>query len=195
MRIGYARISDKSQNLESQIDILSTRNVDEIVEEVVSGVLEKDKLNDLVERLNSGDTLVVARHDRLGRNTLQLLELIQTLKEKNVAIEIINLGLDSSSPFYEPLLAILSAFSEMERNQLKEKQRLGIESAKKRGKHLGRRREFSKTQLDYAVKLYKDGVMSVKEIEETTNVSKSSLYRELDKHGIPKRGIYLSKKR
>lgn len=194
MRIGYARISDKSQNLDSQIDILNNRNVDEIVEEVVSGVLEKDKLNGLVERLGAGDTLVVARHDRLGRSTLQLLELIQTLKEKNVAIEIVNLGLDSSSPFYEPLLAILSAFSEMERNQLKEKQRLGIEAAKKRGKHLGRRREFSKTQLDFAVKLYKEDKMSIKEIEETTNVSKSSLYRELDRLGIRKKGISVGQK-
>jgi DNA invertase Pin-like site-specific DNA recombinase len=194
MRIGYARISDKSQNLESQIDILSTRNVDEIVEEVVSGVLEKDKLNELVERLQPSDVLVVARHDRLGRNTLQLLELIQTLKEKNVSIEIVNLGLDSSSPFYEPLLAILSAFSEMERSQLKEKQRLGIEAAKRRGKNLGRRREFTKTQLDFAVKLYIEGKMSIKEIEESTNVSKSSLYRELDKQGIEKKGIYIAKK-
>ncbi|WP_342230423.1 recombinase family protein, partial [Enterococcus faecalis] len=76
---------------------LRAANVDKIVSEKVSGVsLEREKLDDLLNMLVKGDTLVVARMDRLGRNTKQLLELVEHLEEKGVFLNILDLGIDTS---------------------------------------------------------------------------------------------------
>ena len=70
MIFGYARVSSFDQNLDSQIEQLRNAKVDQIVHEKISGVLEqKEKLDHLLNQLVKGDTLVVTRMDRLGRNT------------------------------------------------------------------------------------------------------------------------------
>ncbi|WP_197474470.1 recombinase family protein, partial [Bacillus badius] len=80
MIFGYARVSSFDQNLDSQIEQLRNAKVDQIVHEKISGVLEqKEKLDQLLNQLVKGDTLVVTRMDRLGRNTKQLLELTQLI--------------------------------------------------------------------------------------------------------------------
>lgn len=182
MKYGYIRVSTKGQNTDSQRDELLAYGVDEIVEEVITGVAKKkDQLDELVRKLNEGDELVVLRHDRLGRNTLQLLMLIETLKNKNVGINILNIGLDSSSMFYEPFLAILSAFSDLDRQQLKEKQKLGIAAARKRGKHLGRKASYSKDAMNEALRRFESGEITYQQATEIYNIPKSSLYAERKK--------------
>lgn len=181
MIYGYSRISNRSQNAISQVEELEKYGVDEIIQEVVSGILKKDKLDELVERLQPGDQLIVTRHDRLGRNTLQLLTLIETLEKKQVRLHILNIGLDTRGALAKPILAILSAFSEMERNQLKEKQRIGIASARRRGVHLGRKGKFTKDGLKLALEMYKSNQYTVAQIEAATQVSKATLYRALKK--------------
>ncbi|OAH58627.1 hypothetical protein AWH48_16635 [Domibacillus aminovorans] len=186
-KYGYARISDKSQNLDAQIDELKDFGVDEIVQEVYIGIEEhKDKLEQLLEKLTAGDELIVARHDRLGKNTLQLLTLVNELNEKDVRFRILNLnGFDTKGPFAEPILAIFSAFSEMERSIWKEKQRRGIEAARKKGKHLGRRgRDWTKEGLESALQEYLKGEKTVNEISDIYNIPRSSLYYYIKKAGI-----------
>ena len=182
MIYGYARISDRTQNINSQVDELKEFGVDKVVQEVVTGISpQKDKLDSLVEELTDGDQLVVVRHDRLGRNTLQLLTLIEKLEEKNVRFRILNLDLDTRGPLGKPILTILSAFSEMERSVLKEKQRKGIESAKRRGVHMGRKPKYTKDGLKLAVEMFHSNQYTVSQIEAATQVSRASLYRELKK--------------
>jgi len=182
MKYGYIRVSTKGQNTDSQYDELMGYGVDEIVTEVVTGIApKKDQLDELVGKITEGDELIILRHDRLGRNTLQLLTLIETLKNKKASINILSLGLDSSSIFYEPLLAILSSFSDMERQQLKEKQRLGIKAARKRGKHLGRKARYEKTAMDEALRRFEAGEITYQQATEIYNIPKSSLYAERKK--------------
>lgn len=182
MKYGYIRVSTKGQNTDSQRDELLTYGVDEIVEEVVTGISKKkDVLDELIKKTDPGDEIVVLRHDRLGRNTLQLLSLIDTLKNKGVSINILNIGLDSSSMFYEPILAILSAFSDLDRQQLKEKQRLGIEAAKRRGKHLGRKAPYSKDAMDEAIRRFENREITYAQIREIYGIPKSSVFSERKK--------------
>lgn len=185
MKYGYARISDKSQNIDAQIDELTEHGVEEIVQEVIMGSSSsKDELDRLIDRLEPGDELVVTRHDRLGRNTLQLLMLTETLEKKNVRFRILNLDLDTRSIFGKPIIAIFSAFAEMERSILKEKQRKGIDAARKRGKHLGRKAEWTKKGLEEALKEYVKGERSVNEIAEIYQVPRSTLYYYVREAGI-----------
>ncbi|EOO60130.1 hypothetical protein IKE_06017 [Bacillus cereus VD196] len=96
MIYGYARVSAQDQNLDTQIEQLLKYGVDKIVKEKISAVSqEKIELDDLLSQLIKGDTLVVTRMDRLGRNTIQLLQFVENLREKGVHFAVLNLGIDT----------------------------------------------------------------------------------------------------
>jgi DNA invertase Pin-like site-specific DNA recombinase len=179
MIVGYARISDKSQKNHSQIDQLKKYGCNKIIEETITGIAADKKLNKLIEELEEGDTLVVTRADRIARRTSQILAISERLKEKNVNLVILDLGIDTRTPSGKMVLTIMGAISEWEREQIKIKQRKGIESAKKRGVHLGRKGNFTKAGLELALEMYEKGEKTVAEICASTNVSKATLYRKL----------------
>ncbi|MGM2821318.1 recombinase family protein [Bacillus cereus group sp. Bce001] len=183
MIYGYARVSSSDQNLDSQLVLLERFGCDEIVTEKITGIAEEKKLNQLIDNLKAGDTLVAVRMDRLGRNTIQLLELVEELEKKDIHLVLLDLNIDTRSPTGKLFLTIMSAFSDLERKTLKEKQRVGIDVAKAQGKHLGRPRNWSKTGMEEAVKMYQNHRI-ISEIEDITGVSKASLYRELKRRGI-----------
>jgi DNA invertase Pin-like site-specific DNA recombinase len=179
MIVGYARISDQTQQIHSQIDQLKKYGCERIVEEVITGVSPNKKLNSLIEELAEGDTLVVTRADRIARRTSQILSIAERLKEKKVNLVILDLGIDTRTPSGKMILTIMAALSEWEREQLKIKQKRGIEAARKRGVHLGRKGNFTKSGLELALELYEKGEKTVAEICASTNVSKATLYRKL----------------
>lgn len=182
MIYGYARVSSKDQNLATQLDQLKRYGVDKIVSEKITGVSNERKLNLLLDKLTEGDTLVVGRMDRLGRSTLQLLSLIEELKERNIDLVILSPNIDTRDEIFGKLfLTILSAVAEMERALIKEKQRNGIAIAKQEGKYKGRAKKYTSKHagMSHAIELYKTNKYTVKEITEMTSVSRSALYRAL----------------
>lgn len=184
MIYGYARISDKTQQIQAQVEQLEEYGCEEIVQEVITGIAkEKEKLVGLIERLQKGDRLVVTRVDRLGRNTLQLLQLIEELKQKEVNLVILNLGFDLNNEIGQAVLTILSAFSQMERDILKEKQKIGIQSARSRGVMLGRKPKYTKKSFEKAVIDYMEG-STVEEVSVTYNIPRSTFYKFLKDNGI-----------
>ena len=185
MIYGYARVSSLNQKLDTQIKELEDFGVDIIISEKVSGVSsKKNKLDELFKTLKSEDTLVVTRMDRLGRSTVQLLQLVDELEEKNVRFIILNLGIDTISATGKLFLTIISAFSELERTMIKEKQRAGIQLAKEKGVYKGRPKEYSlnRPKIKHAIELRKNTSKTVKEISEVTNVSEATLYRRFDEY-------------
>lgn len=180
---GYARVSTKEQNLDTQLIQLEKYGVDEIVSEKITGVAKgKPKLESLIERLTAGDTLVVIRMDRLGRNTKQLLELVEDLQEKDVHLVILDMNIDTRSHTGKLFLTIMAGFSEAERAILKEKQRNGIENAKKKGIYKGRPKRYSDKHagLNHAIELKEMNKYTVKEICSMTGITKSALYRKIN---------------
>ncbi|RHW38213.1 recombinase family protein [Lysinibacillus yapensis] len=149
-----------------------------MIEEVITGVAEEKELNKLIGKMQKGDKLVVTRLDRLGRNTLQLLQLIEEMKEKELSLVIMNIGFDVNTEVGQAVLTILSSFAQLERDMLKEKQRIGIESARKRGVHLGRKPKYSKKSFEKAVLDYLEG-MTVGEVSDTYNIPRSTFYKFL----------------
>jgi DNA invertase Pin-like site-specific DNA recombinase len=182
MIYGYARVSAQDQNLETQLEQLQKFNVDEIVKEKVSGVSKsKPKLDTLIGKLKAGDTLVATRMDRLGRNTIQLLELVEQFSEKDIHLVILDLNIDTRTPTGKFFLTVMAGFSELERTIIKEKQRNGIELAKKNGKYKGRPYTYTVKHdgMNHALELFKGETKTVKEICNITKVSRSALYRKL----------------
>jgi|GEM_PF-6970646 len=114
MIYGYT-VSTPDQNLDTQIEQLTKFGVDEIVKEEISGVSnQKQQLNELLSKITTGDTLVVIRMDRPGRNTIQLLQLVEQLREKNIYFFILNLGIDTRIPTGKFFLTVIAVFSELD---------------------------------------------------------------------------------
>lgn len=182
MIYGYARVSDKSQEIGTQIEELKKYGCDEIVDEAVIGVSKERKLFELVEKMKPSDSLVVTRLDRLGRSASQLLVLVDDLQERRIRLVILDLNVDTSTPMGRFFLQVMAAFSEMDRAYKKERQKAGIALARKKNIHLGRKREgWNNSNLELALGYYEEGNMTIKEICEVTGVSKASLYRYLKK--------------
>lgn len=181
---GYARVSTKEQNLDTQIQQLKARKCDEIIEEKMTGAtFKRPKLEKLLQDVKEGDTIIVTRVDRLGRNTQQLLALVEDLQQRNISLFIIELGIEATHRNGKLFLTILSALAENERELLAEKRKAGIENAKAKGVKLGRK-GISKSKLEHALNLWQQGDMSIKEIEGATGVGKSILYREIQKREL-----------
>ncbi|KRF53823.1 resolvase [Bacillus sp. Soil531] len=180
MIFGYARVSSFDQNLDSQIEQLREAKVDRIVQEKVSGIQnQKEELNQLLNQLVKGDTLIVTRMDRLGRNTKQLLELIEELDERGIHLVILNLGIDTRTPSGKFILTVMSAFSELDRTMIKEKQQAGITIAKRKGTYKGKKQKFTLKHhgVKHAMELHETTNKPVKEICKITNISEATFYR------------------
>lgn len=129
----------------------------------------------------TGDTLVVTRMDRIGRNTIQLLQLVEQLREKDVHFAILNLGIDTRTPTGKFFLTVMDAFSELDREMIKEKQRAGIKLAKQKGVYRGRLKKYTDKHpgMNHAIALREHTTKTVKEICQITGVSQAALYRRL----------------
>ncbi|OUB93538.1 resolvase [Bacillus thuringiensis serovar medellin] len=182
MIYGYARVSAQDQNLDTQIEQLLKYGIDKIVKEKISGVSqEKIELDHLLSQLIKGDTLVVTRMDRLGRNTIQLLQFIEHLHKKGVHFAVLNLGIDTRTPTGKFFLTVMSAFSELDREMIKEKQIAGIKLAKQKGVYRGRIKKYTEQHagMNHAIELRQQTKKTIKEICAITGVSQAALYRKL----------------
>ncbi|MCC3380294.1 recombinase family protein [Paenibacillus farraposensis] len=192
MIFGYARVSSFDQNLDSQIEQLRNANVDRIVQEKVSGVQnQKEELQQLLNRLVKGDTLIVTRMDRLGRNTKQLLELIEELEGRGIHLVILNLGIDTRTPSGKFILTVMSAFSELDRTMIKEKQQAGIAIAKRKGTYKGKKQKFTLRHdgVKHAIELHETTNKPIKEICKITNISEATFYRRWREYKKQKENI------
>lgn len=184
MIYGYARVSTKEQNLDTQIDKLKSYGCEIIIEEKFTGsTMKRPKLEQLLKDMESGDKLIITRVDRLGRNTQQLLKLVEELQERNIILFIIELGIEATHRNGKLFLTILSALAENERELLAEKRDAGIKNAKEKGVKLGRKGK-KKELVSHAIELWLENDKTIKQIEEATGVSKSILYREIQKQGL-----------
>ncbi|MGE6619297.1 recombinase family protein [Bacillus thuringiensis] len=184
---GYARVSSNDQNLDTQIEALQKFGVEIIYQEKVSGVSEKrPELAHLLDNLQIGDTVVVARMDRLARSLKHMLELVEDLERRNVHLVSLDYNFDTRTATGKMLFHIIGAVAEWERELLKEKQKAGLDIAKKKGVQLGRPRKYGSKHegMDHAIELYTEGENTIRKICNITQVSRSALYREINKRNI-----------
>jgi DNA invertase Pin-like site-specific DNA recombinase len=182
MIYGYARVSTQDQNLNIQIEQLTKFGIDEIVKEKISGVSkQKQQLDEFLSKITTDDTLVVTRMNRLGRNTVQLLQLVEQFRERNIHFVILNLGIDTRTPTGKFFLTVMAAFSELDREMIKEKQSSGIKLAKQKGKYRGRVKKYTDKHpgMNHAIELRMTTDKTVKEICAITGVSQAAFYRKL----------------
>ena len=141
MNVGYARTSTVEQiaGYESQIAELKKAGCKKIFSEQVSSVGKRDQLRAALEFCREGDTFLCTKLDRLARSITHLGEIVTELERKGVALRILNLNLDSSTPTGRLMLNLLGSVAQFEREILLERQREGIEKAKREGRYRGRK--------------------------------------------------------
>lgn len=175
-KIGYARVSTKDQNLNSQIDLLEQHGCDKIYYEKVSGrKYKRSELDKCLDYLREGDTLVVTKLDRLGRTTKQLIELAQYLDEKEIDLEIIDMNITTKNAMGKMFYTMMSAFAELEANLLSERTKKGLESARARGRTGGRPR-YPRDKRETVISLYDSKKYTINEIVRMTGVSRGTIY-------------------
>lgn len=180
MIYGYARVSTQDQKLETQIEELTNAGVEKIISEKITGIAKKKiMLENLIVSLKPSDTLFVTRMDRLGRNTVQLLQLVEELQEREINLVVLNLGIDTRTATGKFFLTIMAGFSELDRTMIKEKQLNGIALAKKNGVYRGRKKKYTDTHsgMNHALELRKTTNKTVREICSITGISEASFYR------------------
>lgn len=143
-KIGYVRVSDKDQTENLQIDALKLAGCEVIYgDHGVSGAAIKRKgLDDLLDALKAGDTLMVWKLDRLGRSTVQLLLLLESLMKRKIEFVSVTQGFDTSTAMGRAFYGFMAVFAELERGMISERTKAGMASAKARGIHVGRPRRI-----------------------------------------------------
>jgi DNA invertase Pin-like site-specific DNA recombinase len=190
MKYGYARVSSTGQNFEAQLSAFKEQGVDKIYKEKVTGrIKERPQLNKLLGILETGDTILITKIDRIARNMKDGLEIIYSLREKGVSIHVLNMGLIDNTPVGDLILNVLLAVAQFEVDINKERQREGIAEAKKRGVYKGRPMKYTDKNkaLNHALELFKNrdtNRMTVSEIVEITKIGRGTLYRNAKKQGL-----------
>ncbi|WP_204360801.1 recombinase family protein [Nitratireductor sp. OM-1] len=154
MRIGYVRVSDDDQTEALQMDALQASGCDLIYgDHGISGACVYRKgLDQVLDGLRSGDTLVVWKLDRLGRSTVHLLQLLDDLRERQVDFISVTQGIDTTTSVGRMVYGQLAVFAEFEREQIRERTKAGMAAARRRGKHIGRPRKLTAVQIGLAAK-------------------------------------------
>lgn len=147
---GYCRVSTRNQAVEKQKHFLlnyaheNNFNFEEIIEVVLSSrkTTKERNIDKLINLTNVGDKIYITKLDRLGRNTREVLEIIDLLKNKKITLHIIkdNIIIDptKNDPITTMYLTLLSGFSQLERDFISERTKAGLEKAKADGKMLGK---------------------------------------------------------
>lgn len=136
--IGYARVSTSGQSLEAQLEAL--KDCDKVFKEKESGSkAERLQLQIMLDYALCGDIITVTKLCRLERNTKHLLEIVELLYDKQVSLQVLNLGIDTTSPTGRLMVTLIGAIATFERQLLLERQAEGIALAKQKGKYKGRK--------------------------------------------------------
>ena len=179
VRYGYARISTEDQKHDPQLVELKREGLEEIVMDTVSGripAVERPGLSALLQRLVAGDSLIVARLDRLGRDTVDVMGLVKNLTDRGIRTRILNIGIETGTPNGQLFLTILAGFAQFEREIIRERTRAGLEAVRLAGVKLGRRPVLTSRQQEHVIELKREG-RSFTEIAKIFRVSRSTIWR------------------
>ncbi|MEZ9069340.1 recombinase family protein [Vibrio atlanticus] len=147
-KIGYIRVSSFDQNPDRQLDGIATDRT--FIDKASGKNIDRPQIEEMLQFAREGDTIIIHSMDRLARNLDDLRTLVRNLTSKGVDIQFCKEKLtftNNDSPMSQLLLSVMGAFAEFERSLLKERQREGIEIAKRKGKYRGRKRALDETQI------------------------------------------------
>ena len=179
MLIGYARVSTVEQDagFEAQERDLKAAGAERLFSERTSAVGPLKALDEAIDFAREGDAVVVTKLDRLGRSVADLVRIVERLTKKRVGLRILAMGVDTATPTGKLVVNVLGAIGQFEREIMLERQREGVQRAKREGKYKGRAPTARAKAADM-VKLAGEGVKR-EDIAARLGVGVASVYRVL----------------
>jgi len=182
MVYGYARVSTAGQakdgnSLECQAQALTDAGAQKVYSDSFTGTkIDRPAFKTLLDTLKDGDTLIVTKLDRIARSLVDGYQLVDSLIDKGIKVNILNLGVMDNKPASKAMRGMFLVFAQFERDMIVERTREGKAIAKtKPGFTEGRPQKYTKEQLKHAVELLK--THSYKEVSEMTRISESTIQR------------------
>jgi len=174
--VGYARVSTAEQNLDMQIDALKAAGVldDNLhVEKVSSVAARRPKLELALMDARDGDTFIVTKLDRLGRNVVDLYTKVETMQKRGVTFRSLNDHIDTSTAVGKLVFGVLACMAQFERDQTVERTKSGLAAARRRGYVPGAKRRVN---VEHAREMLKAG-KTVAEVAKRYKVSSNAVRR------------------
>ncbi|MXR36912.1 recombinase family protein [Craterilacuibacter sinensis] len=180
--IAYLRVSTDDQTIDNQRMQIEAKGYKVesnhwYVDEAISGstrASERPQFKAMLDYLRDGDTLVVAAIDRLGRNTIDVLQTVETLKNKGVSVISLRESFDLTTPAGQMMLTMLAGLAQMEKAIIAERREAGMARARAEGKHMGRPRE---TPVETILKALKVNEGNVSKTARELKVSRQTIIR------------------
>ncbi len=166
MKIGYLRVSLDSQKEDRQEDGLKALCDDLYVEKISAASTTRPIYQQVIARLQPGDTMVVWNLNRAFRNTVDALLEVEKLRQRGVEFQIVNLNVDTSTPSGELMYTVMAAFAQFERQTLSRRTKEGMAAARLRGKHIGRPHKLNLEEVILAHSRIKAGEATITEMAE-----------------------------
>jgi DNA invertase Pin-like site-specific DNA recombinase len=190
MLIGYARVSTHDQSLDLQLDAFKKADCDRVFTDTISGVAtNRPGLNEALEFMRPGDTLVVWQLDRLGRSLIELIQTVSGFKVRGILFKSLEESfIDTTTDNGELIFQIFGSLSEYERKLIRKRTNAGLAAARARGRLGGRPKieTLDPKKIELAKKLYHSRVTPVKEICKQLGIGRTTLYRYV---GMGKEGV------
>ena len=190
MKIGYARVSTRDQNLELQLDALHKAGYETIFQEHASGATKaRPELDRLLASLREGDTVYVYKLDRLGRSLKHLQDMVAELNFRGVGLVSLTDAINTTSAQGRLVFNLFASLAEFERELIRERTHAGLASARARarGRVGGRQRGISEEAERTAIiaeTLYREQQLGVNGIAQRLRISKVTLYKYLRHRGV-----------
>jgi len=180
--LGYARVSTTEQNPDLQVDELTAAGCWKVWTDRASGALDRrPQLDEVLEQLRPGDTLVVWRLDRLGRSLRHLIEVVTGLDERGVGFRSLRESIDTTTAGGRLVFHLFGALAQFEREIIRDRTVAGLTAARARGRVGGRPSKLSAEQVRQARRTYDARELTVEQIGAVLGVSRTSIYRALGK--------------
>ena len=177
--VGYARVSSLGQSLAVQVDKLTEYGCEEIFQDKRSGTTAtRPALQECLQHVRKGDTLIITKLDRLARSTLDLHKILAGLKEKKVGFKVLDQSMDTTTKEGQLMFSILASIAEFETALRAERQKEGILKAQENGVAFGRKAKLTEEQVVEMRQRRSEGVL-IRELMSEYGLSKASVYRLL----------------
>ena len=186
MKIGYVRVSTQEQNEGRQTEAFNNMGVDKLFVDKLSGKnINRPQLAEMLAYIREGDIVVVESISRLARNTRDLLDIVEKIKNKGASFVSLKESIDTDSVSGKFMLTIFAAMAELERGYILERQAEGIALAKREGKYKGRAPiAVDEEKFRRVCARWREGKITAVQAMAELELKPNTFYRKVKKMGL-----------
>ncbi len=188
MKLFYCRVSTAEQNIARQIAAAKENGIEEeniYIDKLSGKDTNRPKLQELLNFCRKGDIVYCESISRIGRNTQDLLKIIDELTKKQVDFVSLKEKIDTSTPQGKFMLTVFAALSQLERECILERLREGVAIAKSEGKYKGRKkREINEEEFRRMCQEWREGKRTAVSIQKSFNISGQTFYRWIKEKAV-----------